>query len=220
MLDELEEDAIKELFNLSLGRAVPTLSEMVDAEIEFSVPCLEMTPASSLVENIESLVGSAACLVQMGFDLVFSWRENLAGTALFLMRADSMEPMLNALYGVPVPMATQHQVCRETFTDVGDLVLYTCVSTLSRLLDSDVEGEKPAFHRGNPRDWNIAMASFNPGGEGGFDGHWEEKRVANLRIDVAIPVRKVAGSVLIWFDLTDGPDLKRAIRHFIATHTG
>ncbi|MBF0109482.1 MAG: hypothetical protein HQL76_09920 [Magnetococcales bacterium] len=220
MLDELEEDAIREMFNLSLGHAVPTLSEMVDAEIEFSPPCIEMTAAQRLIENIEQLVGSAACLVQMGFKLILARTEEVAGTALLLLRGESVAPLLDALYGEHVPESMHNEVCRETFTDVGDLLLYTCVSTLSGLLDADLEGKKPVFFRGNPRDWNMSMASFNlRDGQVEEASSFGERQVANLRVDFSIPLRMVGGSVVIWLDWTDKVGLRQAIRRFIATRS-
>ncbi|MBF8271210.1 MAG: cheC-like family protein [Magnetococcales bacterium] len=217
MLNELEEDAIKEIFNLSLGHAIPTLSEMVDAEIEFFPPGIEMTPANHLANTIEKLMGSAVCLVHMGFDLVFTEKANITGTAILLLRSGVVEPLLDALYGEHVPETMQNHVCQETFTDVGDLLLYTCVSTLSRLLDSGLEGRKPVFFRGNPMDWNIGPAlCLAPEDVPHGEEIPKETLFINLRIDLAIPAKKVAGSVLIWLNTCDKTDIKMAIQRFIA----
>ncbi|MBF0435171.1 MAG: hypothetical protein HQL77_07345 [Magnetococcales bacterium] len=218
MLTEFEEDAIKEMFNLSLGNALPTLSEMVDAEIEFSTPCLETTPAKQLTQTITSMVGESACLLHMVFRLMMTNKADLPGNAVLLLRADSLGPFLDALYGEPVPQALQDQVCAEALTDVADLLLYTCISTLSRLLDSELEGNKPLFFRGKPTLWNRSCPMEpnsdvpNAPNENNADAH-----SITLRIDLSIPIKHVSGSVMIWLDASHDTDLKQAVQHYITT---
>lgn len=220
MLDDIEEDAIKEIFNVSLGHAIPTLSEMVDAEIVFGIPCLEITPTHHLIDHISELVGSSVCVVHMDFDLTFNHRADIPGKAFLLFRADATPPLLDALYGEHVPEAMQNQVCQETITDVSDLLLYTCISTLSSLLDSGLAGEKPQFFMGNVHNLSLDRTTNNLQ-EMNFlgEGFIVEKSLINLRMDLSIPARKVAGSVLIWLNSTDSTNLKEAIQQFIITRT-
>lgn len=214
MLNELEEDAIKEMFNLSLGQALPTLSEMVDAEIEFSTPCLETTPAKQLTQYIQSLVGESACMLHMVFRLMVTDKANLPGNAVLLLRSTSLGPFLDALFGEPVPETMVNQVCTEALTDVADLLLYTCISTLSRLLDSELEGNKPVFSRGEPTTHNWSWIT-----EETFAKHNDDARCINLRIDLSIPCKHVSGSVMIWLDASHDTDLKQAVQHYITTQT-
>ncbi|MBF0422536.1 MAG: hypothetical protein HQL73_06045 [Magnetococcales bacterium] len=218
MLDELEEDAIKEMFNLSLGHALPTLSEMIDAEIEFSTPCLEVTPTRELIQYLEGLVGESACVVHMAFDLLLTQRGRLLGNTLLLLRTEVLSPFLDALYGEHVPETLQGAVCEDAFTDVADLLLYTCISTLSRLLDSEVEGKKSIFYRGDPKTWDGILSSCRqyPATKA-YEGTRKDDKSINLRIDFSVPVKNVSGSVLIWINATDDSDLKLAVRQFITT---
>ncbi|MBF0342228.1 MAG: hypothetical protein HQL95_14880, partial [Magnetococcales bacterium] len=102
-LDEEEEDAFKELFNISFGMTAASLSEMVDAEIELSGPGFARIPAGSVTEFIRGLYGRSVGLVGMRYRFIFPSDSVVVGMAVMLVNAADLGHFLEALHGSAVP---------------------------------------------------------------------------------------------------------------------
>ncbi|MBF0214488.1 MAG: hypothetical protein HQM00_13170 [Magnetococcales bacterium] len=210
LLDEAEEDAFTELFNISFGMTAATLSEMVDAEIELSVPCFSMLTEGSLVDTIREMYGSAVGLVGMRYRFVFSEDHAIPGMAGLLIRAADLGHFLDALHGGPVPEAYAEQVATDSMQLTGEVLLYTCASSLSLLFASEIDGEKPVFFQGDPgvlSDYLSLSESHDPA-----------RSLLMLRVDFSLKGKGVSGSLLTWMDGEGLPLLKTEIDHFIAVH--
>jgi chemotaxis protein CheC len=59
-LSELQLDALGEAFNIALGSAAEAFSELVDEEVDLSVPAIEMLPRSRLKQRLRDFDGAAA----------------------------------------------------------------------------------------------------------------------------------------------------------------
>ena len=57
-LDELELDLLAELFNIGVGKAANSLSQMVDQEIKLSVPSIDFKTVSQMT----GLLGDTTCM--------------------------------------------------------------------------------------------------------------------------------------------------------------
>ena len=90
-LTELQKDALGELFNIGMGRASASLSEMVGEEVELSVPLVEILPYSEAIENISITVGQEVTAVRETFKGAF-W-----GDALLLFPENQSLQLVKAL---------------------------------------------------------------------------------------------------------------------------
>ncbi|WP_130470670.1 hypothetical protein [Candidatus Magnetaquicoccus inordinatus] len=211
-LDELEEDTLRELFNLSFGRAAATLSEMVDGEISLSVPCLRLLSEREIVAHLLELYGSAIGMVGMRFRFVFAESRAIAGMALLLLRAAEVAHLLDALYGNHLPDELLLQVEEETMQSTGDLLLYTCVSSLSALLLSEIDCAPPHYYRGTPQQLSHELLPERSPESGSLvDEKW-----LLLRVDFSLLGKDVAGSLLLWMDGAALPILKEGLDRYLA----
>ncbi|MBF0144299.1 MAG: hypothetical protein HQL57_10120 [Magnetococcales bacterium] len=62
MLTDLEEDALKEFFNLGLGMAADSLSRMVDNEVLLSLPMLKVVSRGEASRLLVASPGSGVCV--------------------------------------------------------------------------------------------------------------------------------------------------------------
>ncbi|MBF0626915.1 MAG: hypothetical protein HQL91_01700 [Magnetococcales bacterium] len=210
VLDEVEEDAFKELFNISFGMTAATLSEMVDAEIALSVPTFSMLPEKAVSEYMRQIHGVVVGLVGMRYRLIFKPGQAVPGMAVLLVRAEDLRHFIDALYGGPIPEEVAAQVEEESMQLTGEVLLYTCASSLSLLFASDIDGERPFFFRGNPEDMSDALVLPQ-----GVD---TERDLLLLRVDFSLTGKGVTGSLLTWMDGNGLPLLKTEINHFICAH--
>jgi chemotaxis protein CheC len=220
-LDEMEEDALRELFNLSFGRAAATLSEMVDGEIILSLPCLSLLSEAEMLHRLADVYGSAIGMVGMRFRFIFAEDRAIAGMAVLVLRAAEVAHLLDALYGGHVPEEMLTQVEGEAMQSTGDVLLYTCVSSLSALLGSDIAGDVPHYYRGSLlslRDFLLPSGEFAASPES--CSALEVAQWLLLRVDFALLGKEVAGSLLLWMDGSALPILKEGLDGFLANPMG
>ncbi|MBF0438239.1 MAG: hypothetical protein HQL93_03865 [Magnetococcales bacterium] len=222
LLTALEEDAFKELFNLSFGKVASTLSEMVDAEVTLSPPFYCSLPGSSVAEYIQSLFGAEIGLVGMRYQFEFPsdqiidgnlfqiWPDHtIDGMAVLMIRDTEMGHFLDALYGEHIPEEQLFQVEEETLQLAGDVLLYTCTSSLSTLFASEIHCEKPQFFKGAPEELLsfLALSDTQDGGENLL-----------LRVNFSLIDKEVAGSMLTWMGGSGVPRLKAELNQFVAMY--
>lgn len=208
-LNEVEEDAFKELFNLSFGTTAATLSEMVDAEIVLSVPSFSRLSPRSLLVQIHQLFGDSIGLVGMRYQFTFPSERVVPGMAVLLVRATDLCLFLEALHGDAIPVEMIGQIEADSMQLAGDVLLYTCASSLSALLESDIDCQKPFFFRGDPEALSIQL---------GLAERDESQELLMLRVDFLMTGKGVTGALLTWMDGDGLPFLKTEIDHFITTH--
>ncbi|MEO5347499.1 MAG: hypothetical protein H7834_14145 [Magnetococcus sp. YQC-9] len=208
LLDEVEEDAFKELFNLSFGATAATLSEMVDAEIELSVPAFSRLSGRSLLMQIHRLFGSSIGLVGMDYRFIFPGEHVVPGKAVLLVRAVEIVHFLEALHGASIPEEMIPQIEQDSMQLAGDVLLYTCASSLSRMLESEIDCERPVFFHGEAPELPHHL---------GLVGEYAEEELLMLRVDFFMAGKGVSGSLLTWMSGEGLPYLKAEIDHFIAS---
>ena len=59
-LSDIEQDALGESFNLALGQAAAVFADLVNEEIQLSVPTVEILEREALVKRLEELTGTKA----------------------------------------------------------------------------------------------------------------------------------------------------------------
>ncbi|MEO5334942.1 MAG: hypothetical protein H7839_23255 [Magnetococcus sp. YQC-5] len=217
-LDESETDAFKELFNLSFSKAAATLSEMVDAEVTLSLPCLSMLPRPAVAEHIHSLYGTSIGLVGMRFQFEFSPDNSIHGMAVLMIRASDIGHLLDALYGSHIPDEKVAELEEEALQLAGAVLLYTCTSSLSALFASEIVAEKPNFFKGDPAGLNEYLVCSDWPEKSSATASNEQHDLLMLRVDFSLLGKEVYGSLLTWMDGEGLPSLKVEIDHFIAAH--
>ncbi|MEO5349064.1 MAG: hypothetical protein H7836_05410 [Magnetococcus sp. YQC-3] len=218
LLNETEEDVLKELFNLSFGKTAATLSEMVDAEIALSLPCFFTLSRGAVVEHIHSLYGEAIGLVGMRYRFLFSPGQTIPGMAILLIRAAEIAHFLDALYGTHIPEEMANRVEEEAMQLTGDLLLYTCTSSLSTLFSSEIEGEKPHYYRGGPEGLSAYLSLSDPPLTPVEESADPAAQLLLLRVDFSLVGKEVAGSLLTWLEGAHLPTLKKEITRFMAAY--
>ncbi|MBF0369694.1 MAG: chemotaxis protein CheC [Magnetococcales bacterium] len=217
-LDEMEEDALKELFNLSLGRAASTLSEMVDAEVSISVPCLDWAAPKEVAKHLGSLAGASVGLVAMPYRFEFSSEEILPGMAVLLMRYQDVGHFLDLLYGTPIPADMVDQVEVEAMEQVGDVLLYTCTSSLSAFLQSDIDSDPPRYLKGEPQSLLDHLPLTKTEESDLATTPDPEAQLLTLRVDFAIVEKEVTGSIMTWMDGRCVKGMVAELDHLIDDH--
>ena len=140
-VSELERDALVEAFNIGIGAAAASFSEMVGEEVLLNLPTLEVVQAKAVATM--ALEQSSVCGVNQEFRSSFG-----AGKAIvFFPEARSLE-LVRVLMGEALDEGEEMaELEQEALTEVGNVVLNACLAGLSNLIGEEFDVTLPNFRR-------------------------------------------------------------------------
>jgi chemotaxis protein CheC len=196
-LTELQFDALGEAFNLSLGEAAATFSQLVSEEIEISVPTVELISRQELVSRIERTQGvaqgKALCGITQQFETVASFRTQ---TMLVFPEKGGLE-IVRRMLGDTVPVESVTELEEDALSEVGNIIINSCMSCLSNLFKREIVGTLPVC--------KIADAPSLLGSDG------TEKQILVAHIAMRMSVQDVSGYVLFMMDMESIQQLVREV---------
>lgn len=138
-IGELQHDALTEIFNIGVGRAAASLSQIVGEEIELTAPNVLFLSPDAVGEALGGTEFEHLCLVAQNFYGPFDAR----GMLVF--------PEKNALVIVGrmldevVPPEALSEFEQEAMCEVGNIILNACISALSDLFGIEFRGSLPEY---------------------------------------------------------------------------
>lgn len=140
-LTEMEMDALGELFNIGLHRAAASLSELTGQRIVVDLPRLWVCPIAELPERLLELVGNDLATVHQVFT------GPVGGDAVLLLEYDKAVLLTRLMTNGDVATDGRlDQSAREVLGEVGNVVLSSCLSAFSNVLDVGVTFSVPRIH--------------------------------------------------------------------------
>ncbi|MTW21413.1 chemotaxis protein CheC [Allochromatium palmeri] len=196
-LSELHRDALCELFNLGVGRAAHSLSQMVRDEIELSAPFVELIQPS---EVSAALIGSEfreLSLVSIDFD------------GPFVSKAILLFPERNALIilsNMLDPDLTPEEVSefeQEAMCEIGNVILNACMSALADEFGVELHGGLPE-HSFSDTDSLPILAASN-----------DEHLILLLQIQLTMRQRLVQGHLVFLLSVSSLQDLRDCLDAYL-----
>ncbi len=179
-LTELQQDSLTELLNMGIGRAAAALSQMVQEEIQLSVPLVKILSRSEALHFFQSQTSQRIAAVRQSFTGPF-W-----GDAFLLFPEQKSLALVRALLKDAVPLENMTDLEQETFMEVGNIVLNACLGSLANFLHSEIRTGLPLFLQGFCTE--ILDANNYP--------YFEEETVLFLRVDFILPKSALHGYVI------------------------
>jgi len=202
-LSELENDALVEIFNIGVGHAAAAMSEIVNEEVTMSVPSitfLNRADAAALLGSKKD--GERICGVSQHYDGAF------ATEAILMFPEDKSLEIVRLMVGDSVPLQELTEMEQEAMSEIGNIILNSCVGTLANLFDSELHGSLPLYHVGTSAQ---IMSSFS-----GPD----DAVVLMLHIDFVLAKHQIHGYVAFVLDLSALHDLKEQVSRYLAKALG
>jgi chemotaxis protein CheC len=140
-LNELERDAVAEVFNIGISRAAASLSEMVNREVMLSLPSLVMTTISEARQTISSQFGEVSGVLE-------SFDGAVAGNALLLFPQNRTDELIRLLFPGDMPDELLKEMENDALTEVGNIILNAALSSLSDIIDEKLENKIPKTFEG------------------------------------------------------------------------
>ncbi len=201
-LSELQHDALVEIFNIGVGQAARAMSEIVSEEVTMSVPSirfLNRAAAAALLGNVD---GQRVCGVSQRYEGAFSTH------AILMFPEDKSLDIVRLMVGDAVPFKQLTEMEQEAMSEIGNIILNSCVGTLANIFEQELRGSLPVYHLGSSED--ILGAS----------GGAPETVVLVLHIDFILETHQINGYVAFVLDLSALADLQVQVDRYLSSIEG
>lgn len=176
-LDELQSDALGEIFNIGVGRAAAAMSQIVKSEIELSVPRIQLVPTSDVRTALTSNEFRHFSSVSQQFSGPFD-----AEAVLIFPEANALV-IVSHMLGNQLSPEELSEYEQEAMCEVGNIILNACISVLADLFHVEFSGGLPV-HRFSDRE------------SLGFDVSYDADYVLLLQVTMKINQANVEGHLL------------------------
>ncbi|WLI87917.1 chemotaxis protein CheC [Massilia sp. R2A-15] len=200
-LSELQHDALVEIFNIGVGQAARAMSEIVSEEVTMSVPSIRFLnrAAAALLGNVD---GQRVCGVSQRYEGAFSTH------AILMFPEDKSLDIVRLMVGDAVPFKQLTEMEQEAMSEIGNIILNSCVGTLANIFEQELRGSLPVYHLGSSED--ILGAS----------GGAPETVVLVLHIDFILETHQINGYVAFVLDLSALADLQVQVDRYLSSIEG
>lgn len=196
---DLERDAIGELFNLGLGRAAASLSELVLEEVRLSAPVVQVLDRSAVIDMMTADLENtrAAAVVQRAtgpFD----------ADGMLVFPQDRSMNLVRKLVPDEAMATGLNEAQQEVLSEIGNLVLNACFSSFADLLGAELNTGLPHFRVG---EFEAILAEETRG---------TAEHVLFLQIEFSLVETKLQGFVMILLDIASLTAFRAALARLIA----
>ncbi|MCB1645986.1 MAG: hypothetical protein KDI36_11060, partial [Pseudomonadales bacterium] len=141
-LDDLEQDLLQELFNISLSKAAEVLSLLVNQEVELTTPVVEFAQPSQVREMMSD--HQYLCAVEQEI------RGGFLGRAQLVFANDTSIEIVRLMLADKFSTESVEAIHQDAFCEVGNIVINACIASLSEPLGEDFEIGLPTCETGPP----------------------------------------------------------------------
>lgn len=140
-LDQLDTDALTELFNIGLHRAAASLSELTNQRVSLDLPRLWVCPIAEVHGRLVELLGGDLATVHQVFG------GSVTGDAVLVLPYEAAARLAALLTDGSVALAGRlDQSAREVLAEVGNVILSSCLSAFGDMLRVSVSFSVPRIH--------------------------------------------------------------------------
>jgi chemotaxis protein CheC len=176
-LSELQRDALGEIFNIGVGRAASSLSQIVNDEVLLSAPYVQLVQDK---EASRLLLGKE--LRQLStVSQIFSGPFNAEATLVF-PETNALE-IVRLMVGPHMSVEELSEFEQEAMCEVGNIILNACMSSLADIFHISFDSTLPLHRFGNAETMPIL---YNE----------SERVVLVLQVDMVISQQRIQGHIL------------------------
>jgi chemotaxis protein CheC len=201
-LTELQHDALVEIFNIGVGHAARAMSEIVNEEVTMSVPSISFVNRADAAQMLGNKDSTRVCGVSQHYQGAFSTE------AILMFPEEKSLEIVRLMVGESVPLKELTEMEQEAMSEIGNIILNSCVGTLANIFSQELCGSLPVYHVGTSEQ--ILSAS----------GGQADSVVLMLHIDFILETHQIHGYVAFVLDLTALHDLQDQVDRYLARVMG
>jgi len=198
ILSDLQKDALGELFNIGVGRAASSLSQIVRDEVSLSAPQVTLAKTEDLTSTLLGAEFSEFSMVSLDFSGPFDAK------AMLLFPERNALTIINSMLDAELTPEEMSEFEQEAMCEVGNVILNACISALADMLDIEFLGGLPEHHFGDHQ--TIAAMSAD-----------QESVVLLLQIDLLISQKLIEGRFVFLLSIDSLQTLLECVDGFLAS---
>ena len=192
-LSELQRDALVEVFNIGVGQAANSMSQIVGEAIKLSVPKVELMPGNDKTNAISAIIRNPnICAVSQEFT------GGICSKAFLNFPEGKTREIVRRMVGESVNADELSEMEQEALSEIGNIILNSCFSSMSDLLCVEFHSSLPTYHLGLVGDV-LSMPDNN-----------NDDLLLLLHIDFSMPNDQINGYLVFLLTL---PSFKSLIKH-------
>ncbi len=196
-LSELELDALAEVFNLGVGQAANSLSQIAGESVNLSVPRVQLASRQGMAAQLTSNGCKRLCAVRQGFEGL------MATDALLMFPVDQSLLLVQMMVGGDVPLEQLGEMEKDALAEIGNILLNGIVGSMADTLQIEFEGTLPVVEQGSASE---VLSAQNP----------SEDQVLNLEVDFHIAAHEIRGFIAFMLDVKSMEVLSSRLAQFLA----
>lgn len=201
-LSELQQDALLEIFNVSIGRAASAMSDMVSETINMSGPAMQFLTRKEAGDILDLKGRRRICSVAQGFAGSFS------GEAVLMFPEENSLEIVRMMLGSTIPLAHLTELEQDALNEVGNIILNSCISAFADIFHEQFDTTLPEVRVGS------GMEAVGVNAERQQDG------VLFLHIQFGFQRRHIEGYVVFLMDMPAFANLRAGIDRFLGLIPG
>ena len=140
MINEQALDMLREFINIGMGEAAASLSDLVQTRVLIKVPEISVIDVS----NIGEFLGLE--LSELGVYLSQDFHGEIEGRSILFYTEECSLTLLEALLESPSEIRTLTESGRATLQEVGNIILVSCISSISDMIGLQTIFEMPVVN--------------------------------------------------------------------------
>lgn len=193
--DEIE--GLTEIFNIGMGRAADSLSQLVGNEVLLKVPTIVVSPRQEAVAHLAGQVGQRICAVKQRYHGSFDTE------AILMFPEENSLELVRSIVGSHVPLELVGDMEQEAMAEVGNILLNAATGSVGTLLKSTLTGSLPVVETGSSEE--ILGVGNRPG----------DVMVILMHISFRIVRLDIKGHVAYVLDLPSVKAFKESLARFM-----
>lgn len=137
-LTPLQQDALCEIFNIGVGHAAATMSQMVQEEVQLSVPRIQFVSAEAIARTLHAS-SPTICTVRQTFE------GNFDGDAVLIFPEEKSLEIVRLMVGQTIPLEYLAELEQDALTEVGNIILNACLASLAEIFAQPFECSLPVL---------------------------------------------------------------------------
>lgn len=191
--NDLEKDALCEIFNISVSQAAAAMSEIVQQKISMTVPRVEICDISKAIDVLNQ--GYDICGIAQHF------RSSFSGKAILIFPEHRSLELVRLMVGMDTPLEQVTQLEQDALAEIGNIVLSACLSSLSAMFNQRFDFDIPQLVFG---DSSSVLSDYD-----------EDNVLILLQIKFFLEERELEGSIVFVVNLQSLMELKNTVHIFV-----
>ncbi|MGO4378570.1 chemotaxis protein CheC [Pseudoduganella sp. RAF19] len=202
-LSELELDALVELFNIGVGQAASAMSEIVNETVTMSVPSISFLSRAAAAKLLatKSTGSGRICGISQHYAGAFQT------DAILMFPEEKSQQIVRLMVGETMPLEELSAMEQEAMSEIGNILLNSCVGALANIFERELQGSLPAYHVG----YSEELLALSGAGE---------SMVLMLHIEFTVERQQISGDVAFIMDVSALQDLKVHVNSYLARAMG